>query len=49
MRSPMSGHRGRIIAIDIADARAPYLTKFDNGLQFRYQRGEIQRIYQEIV
>jgi hypothetical protein len=49
VRAPLSGYTGRIIAIDMTDARAPYLTQFTNGLQFRYKPGEIQRIPQEIT
>jgi len=47
-RAPLSGHTGRIIAIDMTDSRAPYLTQFNNGLQFRYRPGELRPIRQEI-
>ena len=49
VRAPLSGHTGRIIEIDVTDARGPYLTQFSNGLQFRYQPGELQRIAREIA
>jgi len=48
VRAPLSGYTGRIIEIDVTDARAPYLTQFNNGLQFRYQPEELQRITREI-
>jgi len=43
-RVPLSGSVGLIVAVDLADSRAPYLTKFNNGWQFRFQLSEIQRV-----
>jgi hypothetical protein len=44
IRSPLQGHIGKIVEINLGDARAPYLLQFHNGLQFRYPFAELQRI-----
>jgi hypothetical protein len=47
-RAPLSGHTGRIIAIDMTDSRGPYLTQFNNGLHFRYRPEELRPFSPEI-
>jgi hypothetical protein len=44
IRAPLQGHCGRILEINMGDARAPYLLELDNGLKFRYRYVELQRI-----
>jgi hypothetical protein len=39
--SPLSGQTGRIVDLTPGDVYGSYLVRFDNGLQFRYQRNEL--------
>src|SRR5215469_8493310 len=41
-RSPYAGHYGVISSVDFEDLRAPYLVRFHDGLQFRYQAEEVE-------
>lgn len=37
---PLAGRTGTIIAVSSADPFGPYLVKFEDGLQFRYEGSE---------
>ena len=41
-RSPYAGHYGVISSVDFKDLRAPYLVRFHDGIQFRYQADEVE-------
>ena len=41
-RSPYAGHYGVISSVDFQDLRAPYLVRFHDGIQFRYQAEEVE-------
>ena len=41
-RSPYAGHYGVISRVDFKDLRAPYLVRFHDGIQFRYQAEEVE-------
>jgi hypothetical protein len=41
-RSPYAGHYGVISSVDFKDLRAPYLVRFHDGIQFRYQAEEVE-------
>jgi hypothetical protein len=50
-RIPLAGQVGKIISVDPADKYGPYLVRFRNGLQFRYQESEftaLNRVEQDI-
>lgn len=40
--SPCSGRIGTLLEIDNSDTKGPYLVSFDDGLQFRYSKSEIE-------
>jgi len=41
-RSPLPGEWGKVISVALDDPRAPYLVRFDNGLEFRYRLEELE-------
>ena len=41
-RSPCASASGVLLSIDLNDERAPYLVRFDDGTEFRYNSHEIQ-------
>jgi hypothetical protein len=41
-RSPYAGRTGVLSAIDPGDPYRIYLVRFEDGLQFRYERGELE-------
>jgi hypothetical protein len=47
IRAPLGGQCGRIVEVNMRDARAPYLLQVNNGLQFRYPFEELQRIHED--
>jgi hypothetical protein len=47
IHAPLPGQHGRIIEVNMRDARAPYLLQFNNGLKFRYPFEELQRIHED--
>jgi hypothetical protein len=43
-RSPMAGQLGQIVSVSVSDPLGAYLVEFDNGMRFRYQAGELERV-----
>src|SRR5215813_10861397 len=43
-RTPLAGHSGVISAIDPNDRYGTYLIQFEDGLQFRYERQDLELI-----
>ena len=43
-RSTMPGHRGQVVSVSQNDPQGAYLVQFDNGMRFRYRRGELDRV-----
>jgi hypothetical protein len=41
-RSPYRGSYGVISSVDPQDERAPYLVRFEDGIQFRYKPEEVE-------
>src|SRR5215510_5266868 len=41
-RSPYSGRDGILASVDSADDKGPYLVRFEDGTQFRYNAEEIE-------
>ena len=39
-RSPYPGQCGVVLSVDLEDGRAPYLVRFEDGMQFRYKAEE---------
>lgn len=43
-RSPMPGRMGQVVSVSLNDLAGAYLVQFDNGMRFRYRRGELERV-----
>ena len=43
-RSPYAGKTGVLVAIDESDSLGPYLVKFEDAVQFRYQPDELEAV-----
>lgn len=41
-RTPMTGRSGVVSAIEPNDPYGTYLVQFEDGLQFRYERGDLE-------
>jgi hypothetical protein len=41
-RSPYPGQSGVVSSVDLKDARAPYLVRFADGMEFRYKAQEVE-------
>ena len=41
-RLPLAGHSGVVSAIEPNDLHGTYLVQFEDGLQFRYERQELE-------
>ena len=44
-RSPYAGQCGVVLSMDLKDVRAPYLVRFEDGMQFRYKAEEFVSPY----
>jgi hypothetical protein len=44
LRSPLAGRAGVVSAIDPKDPYGTYLVQFEDGLQFRYERQDLELI-----
>ena len=43
-RTPYAGRLGVVRAVEPTDAHGPYLVEFDDGMQFRYELQELERL-----
>jgi hypothetical protein len=41
-RTPLAGHSGVVSSIEPNDPYGTYLIQFEDGLQFRYERGDLE-------
>ena len=46
-RSPNAGRLGVVTAIEPRDLYGPYIVEFEDGLHFRYERQELERVVAE--